>query len=97
MKKYQAILFSLDGESLLDFHDRESIEDVWDEINDMGSKWYFYPLCAVIRDYGCTDKNQRIIDCPREYDFLKRKSIKTVSKIIKNDDVYFNYLITGQL
>ena len=68
-KKYQAVLFAPDGDYVTDFHDTNTIEEVWEEINNMGSRWIFYPFCCVGTDKtivavwdGCNDnlKNKRI-------------------------------------
>jgi len=87
MKKYQSILFSLDGKDFVtDSHNCNSINDVWDDVNDMGSKWFFYPIVCVIKD---TDKghinNQRIIDFCPPFESFKGKSVKNVIKYIKEN------------
>ena len=76
--KYQAVLFSADGDRVTDFRDSESIQAVWDRINDMGSRWYFYPLPFV-----ATDKT--IMDAPRGLEFLKGKRIKTVRQYLTSN------------
>ena len=74
---YKAMLFHPDGENVSDFRDRETVQDVWDEINDMGSRWIFYPIPFV-----ATDKT--IVDTIDELKFLKGKRIKTVKKYLLN-------------
>ena len=82
MKTYKAILFHPEGDFVTDFQ-RDSIEDVWREIENMGSRWIFYPIVFV-----ATEKT--IVDCPEGLEHLKRKRIKTVKKHIrsvwKNED-----------
>jgi len=74
--KYKAILFAPDGDYTTYFRDRDTIEDVWKEIENMGSRWVFYPICCV-----GTDKT--IVDVPYGgFEYLKGKRIKTVKKII---------------
>ncbi len=72
---YQAILFHPDGDFVTDFRNRETKQEVWDEINDMGSRWIFYPISFV-----ATDKT--IVDAPEGFEFFKGKRIKTVSRIL---------------
>ena len=76
MKNYKAILFHPEGDFVTDFQ-RESIQEVWEEISEMGSRWIFYPIPFV-----CTDKT--IVDCPDCLEHLKGKRIKTVQAHIKN-------------
>ena len=73
---YQAKLFSFDGESVTDFRDKKTKQEVWNRINDMGSRWIFYPLCFV-----ATDKT--IVDTPDGLEFLRGKRIKTVIKYLE--------------
>ena len=79
---YQAILFSPDGDFVTDAHNTESIEKVWERVNDWGSRWFFYPFVFVT-----TENKGRIVDCP-DFPYLnqmKYKSIKTVSEFIKEN------------
>ena len=89
--RYQAILFASDGEFITDFKNKKSINEVWDCINNMGSKWIFYPFCCVTTDKGCLSKNQRIVS---SFDLVnnevKNKSIKKASEYFKyNSDILF--------
>lgn len=76
MNKYQASLFAPDGDMVTDFRDSDSVEEVWDRVNDMGSRWVFYPIAFV-----STDKT--IIETPEGLEFLKGKRIKTVQKLFR--------------
>jgi len=78
MKNYKAILFHPEGDFVTDFTGRENIQDVWEEVAEMGSRWIFYPLCFV-----GTDKT--IVDTPNGMEFLKGKRIKTVKKYLQNE------------
>lgn len=73
MKNYKATLFHPQGDSVSDFYNRQTIDEVWSEINDMGSRWIFYPISFVT-----TDKT--IVDTPHGLEFLKGKRIKTAAK-----------------
>ena len=45
--RYRAILFALDGEYVTDY-DSPSIDEVWEKVDNRGSRWSFYPLVFVI-------------------------------------------------
>ncbi len=75
MKNYQAVLFHPEGDFVTDFRGSKTIPETWDGINNMGSRWIFYPLPFV-----GTDKT--IVDTPEGMEFLKGKRIKTVKKYL---------------
>lgn len=74
--RYNAVLFAPEGEKVTDFSDTKTKQEVWERINNMGSRWIFYPLCFV-----GTDKT--IVDTPEGLEHLKGKRIKTVAKYLK--------------
>lgn len=43
---YAAVLIAPDGEYVTDF-ESDSVAEVWDRVNNMGSRWYFYPFPVV--------------------------------------------------
>ena len=75
MKTYKAILFHPEGDFVTDF-ENNTIEEVWESVNNMGSRWFFYPLVFVI-------KNKTIVDCPEGFPNFKRKRIKTLQKFLE--------------
>lgn len=75
---YYAILFHPDGEYVTDFRDRETKEDVWEELAEMGSRWIFYPITFVA-------KNKTIVDTPEGLEYLNRKRINTVSQFFSRE------------
>jgi hypothetical protein len=81
MKKntYQAVLFAPDGAFVTDFRERETKQDVWNEINEMGSRWIFYPICFVGTD-------TTIVDAPEGLEYLIGRRIKTVKNILASCD-----------
>lgn len=87
---YQAVLFAPDGEHVTDFRDSATKDDVWDMVNDMGSRWIFYPIVFV-----ATDKT--IVDTPEGLEHLKGTRIKTMSKILANADqnILCDYINNG--
>lgn len=86
MKSYKALLFAPDGHWVTDCR-AETIKGVIEKLNDLGSKWIFYPLCHfIIRDYGqVTSPYQRIVDACEPFEFLKGKAITTTQKVIQNN------------
>jgi hypothetical protein len=86
--KYMAILFSLDGEEYVtDFHNSDTPEQVWNAINDMGSRWFFYPISFVTRDAGSNITHQRIIGVPDGLETfgLLGRTVKTAKQWIKDN------------
>lgn len=73
--KYLAILFAPDGEYVTDF-ERDTKQEVWDEVNNMGSRWIFYPIAFV-------GTQTTIVDTQEDANWLKGKRIKTVQRFFK--------------
>lgn len=83
MRRYKAVLFAPDGHWVTDYRDRQSVEDVWARIENRGSRWYFYPFPAVIRDHGVTTSDrQRIVDACEPLQHLKGRTIRTMQRVI---------------
>ena len=57
--KYMARLFAPDGESVTDCYS-DTVDGVWEQVNDMGSRWFFYPIPVVVR-YGSNKSTGRIV------------------------------------
>jgi hypothetical protein len=73
MKTYYAILFSFDGEYQKETPQFDEISKVLDYINDLGSKWFFYPFCFVA-------SGKTIANSPEQITFFNGKRIATVKK-----------------
>jgi hypothetical protein len=83
---YKAVLFAPNGDWVTDWRESNSIQEVWESLEDMGSKWFFYPIRFVIRDNGrLTTRKQRVVDEPELFTFLHHRSIGTVSKFIADN------------
>ena len=76
MKNYKAILFHPEGDYVTDFLNRIEVQDVWNEVAEMGSRWIFYPIPFVAT-------NKTIVDVPEGLEFLKGKRIKSVVNFFK--------------
>ena len=82
---YSAICFAPDGEYVRDFYS-DSKESISEEINNMGSRWFFYPFVFI-----ATEK--AIVEAPNCLEFLNGKRIKTVERFFKeNEDIVIEML-----
>ena len=76
MTHYKAILFHPEGDYVTDFY-REDKESVLSELENMGSRWIFYPISFV-----ATEKT--IVETPYGLEWMKGKRIKTIEKYLKD-------------
>ena len=82
---YSAICFAPNGEYVRDFYS-DSKESISEEINNMGSRWFFYPFVFI-----ATEKT--IVETPNCLEFLNGKRIKTVEQFFKeNEDIAIEML-----
>jgi hypothetical protein len=90
---YKAVLFSADGNWVTDYRGKTK-EEVWEQVNNSGSRWIFYPYIAIIKDKGrLTLSTQRICEGYGLTEWMKGKTIKTISEILENNpDFYGKYL-----
>ena len=83
---YKAILFATDGDYVTDF-ERKTKEEVEKEIENMGSRWIFYPITGIIKMSNTKLLNNRVnFDYP-EMKSLNKCSVKTVIQFLKETDV----------
>jgi hypothetical protein len=75
---YSAICFAPDGEHVRDFYSN-SKESVSKEIENIGSRWYFYPFVFI-----ATEKT--IVEAPECLEFLNGKRVKTVERFFKENE-----------
>lgn len=95
MARYKAILFAPNGDWVTDFRDTESIDEVWERIEDMGSKWFFFPIRMVIRDNGSvTTDNQRIVQAPEVFDWAKGHTIRIIGREIAANPEWIAAILT---
>jgi hypothetical protein len=92
----------MDGEDYkLDCKESETVEQAWDRCNNLGSKWFFYPICFVIVDHGYSiyhlnkRKQQRIIDTPHMLGLLQGKSVKTAMSFIAENGDFVKMVLTA--
>jgi hypothetical protein len=74
---YSAICFTSDGDYVRDFYS-DSKEFISEEIENMGSRWFFYPFVFI-----ATEKT--IVEAPECLEFLNGKRVKTVERFFKEN------------
>jgi hypothetical protein len=82
---YKAVLFAPDGDWVTDYRGCKTKEEVWEYIENQGSRWFFYPFIFIIKDNGkgYTTEKQRIVDVPEDWPHdVYGKSIKRVEELI---------------
>jgi hypothetical protein len=77
---YSAICFAPDGEHVRDFYS-DSKEFISEKIENMGSRWYFYPFVFI-----ATEKT--IVEAPECLEFLNGKRVKTVERFFKENGYF---------
>jgi hypothetical protein len=78
---YKAVLFHPEGDYVQDFRDSETIEDVQNELMEMGSRWIFYPIAVVVNQH-----TNRIVDVD-EYtpQWWINKGVTTLQKYLRKE------------
>jgi hypothetical protein len=83
---YKAILFALDGDYVTDF-ERKTKQEVINELAEMGSRWFFYPITGIITADGRLINRKRVdFDYP-EMKPLSGLTVRTVQKYIAKNDM----------
>jgi len=78
---YRAILFALDGDWVTDFPS-DTKKEVIDKLANKGSRWYFFPLEAVIVD-TLPFSSRRLVDVAPELECFLGKSVKTIARNLR--------------
>ena len=74
---YKAILLHPKGDYVTDF-ESDTIQEVWDGVNNMGSCWIFYPVVVIV-------KNKTIVDTCEGLEMFKKCKLETLIKFLKNE------------
>jgi hypothetical protein len=105
---YQLLLVACDGEYVTDC-EGQTVDEVWNQANELGSRWIFYPFRFVIKkvdDYKI--KNEKIVDAG-EFEQLNGIKVQTLLDTFKNvyrklkcnkqdiDYIGFIYLVLNDL
>lgn len=84
--RYKAILFSRDGAWVTDYRNCTTKQEVWEHIDNQGSRWIFYPYVFIIIDHGSlTRSRQCIIDAPEGFEYVIGHYISTISRMFALD------------
>lgn len=76
MKTYQLRCIAPDG-AIVREGEFPSIQAAWDRASDMGSRWFFYPVCVVT---GASRSDRaRVLDCPEGLkEYAQGRTLKSV-------------------
>jgi hypothetical protein len=97
MIKYTLVLISVDGKEFRTDGNFETLPEAKDYLNNLGSRWYFYPFAAIIRkpkasnysSYTITQLQDilksKIIFISDDFDSLNGKTVATYIKLIKEE------------
>jgi hypothetical protein len=90
-KKYRSIQMSLDGAYIFD-HEGDTPQEVWNQVNDQGSKWFFFPIPFIVTNNpGQNFRYSKIIDTPDYPDYFRELKGKSTRKarqfIIDNQEL----------
>lgn len=93
---YKAILISPDGEDYVTDFERKTKEEVIKAIDNMGSRWYFYPIVGIIRsDTKTTIPNKRINIEGGIFDNLNGIAVKSLMSFIKDNQELVSLELQG--
>lgn len=81
---YKAILFAPDGEFVTDY-EAGSIAEVWQRIEDGGSRWYFYPFPFVITADERLLERKRILASPHGLEMCTGRTVRKVQRFIESN------------
>lgn len=86
---YKAVLFTPDGQEWVTDYGDETVAGVWENVESGGSRWFFYPIVAIITDRGpMTLDTQRIVDAPEAFSDMKGHTIRVAARMIAADPEY---------
>ena len=97
MTKYRAMLISIDQDDQAYVFDCESdtVQGVWDQVNDMGSRWIFYPIPIITRIHNGRWPNfkySKVIDTCIGLEWAKGMTISKLLEYMKHNDM--SYLLS---
>jgi len=81
--KFKAAHFAPDGVYVTDATGSDSIQEVENYIDNMGSRWYFYPFPFVI-----SETTGKVRSCNTAFPECKNMTIEQVSQHIKLNEEY---------
>lgn len=79
---FTVFLFSPDGvDCVSDFKNTQSIDECWDCVSNMGSKWFFYPLPFIFGDQTNT------VEACNQHLKCIGMTVKEVKAYLQNPDI----------
>jgi len=84
MSKYIGLLIALDGDYVVDY-EGNSKDEVINKLANRGSRWYFYPIEAVIKNSSTPVENRRLIDVAPPLEKFKNRKVKTLINFVKHN------------
>lgn len=83
MTTYRAALFAPDGDYVTDYA-APTVTEVWDRVDNGGSRWYFYPFPVIVTDrpHGAIRATQRIVDAPEALSIVKGRTLRTFARML---------------
>lgn len=86
---FVSVQFATDGDHIQEYR-CDSINEVWDMVNDQGSRWYFYPLPMVV-----DDGRDVIVSAPDGFHFLESMGVIDAATWITENEEYIVDVISG--
>jgi hypothetical protein len=85
VSKYHALLIAPDGDYVTDYG-ADTVEEVWERVDNGGSRWFFYPFAVVIRGEGGANsmhgrrisRRQRVVSAPSELTAFEGRTVGTL-------------------
>jgi len=93
--KYRTLQVSLQGDAYIFDYRSDNKSDLWEAVNNQGSKWIFYPLPFIVKnEYGMDFKHKRIIEACDGLQCLEGMTIsKALDFIKKRQDFISEWVI----
>jgi len=83
--KYTGILLAADGDYVTDCKG-ETTEEVSEQLANLGSRWYFYPFQAIIRnDVPTKLSKRRLVETAFPIEFLRYRTVGNASHAIEHN------------
>ena len=87
MTAYQSVQISPDGLDYITDYRAGSVEEIWDLVNDQGSRWFFYPLPFVITATAGQIERKRIVSACDGFHHLEGMTVSGAMREIASDPV----------
>lgn len=82
--KYRSVQFTPDGSNWIFDHEGNTIDEVWNKVENQGSKWVFYPFPFIVTNKPWQNfKYTKVISAPSGLDFLTGKTVNRVISFLK--------------